>query len=591
LTIHYLKGAGARKGDNEVRRISDDARKKITYILLIFLLTSFLFAFTVVLREPYFGALSQRNHQWLTADTLKFSRNWYREGPVKLRFGMFLNPDSIEFPTLSMRELYISYPPGTVVPIYLLSVITRREPSLALIHSYNLFNHFMVAFFLALTIFFFLLQMGFRYLTSFLAATAPLFMVLFMPAPLYWFQNVFFADQAVILPVVLFIFLEVLRKSVKSKGGLSAVACLQAMVFFYGLLVDWFFIFMALVVFFNRLIRGDLGRGFLPRLKKTLLYWLPAAAVGALFAAQLTILGGWDKVLEKFLYRSGLGEGGGSCTASFFEAFWKGHVAEGYGAVAIYLLWGSLIILALSLAYAGCRRWRREEVATEAKDTMSLICALLIPCFAQVYVFRNHSALHSFSTAKFVVPLALVPLILVPLLIYFLFRNHITRISQRSKELTSFFAAHWKSASVLIALVPLTITLVYLGFQSSRFLILFPFNNDYGVEEFVGQNTAYEEVVFSPNYEIRELPPQQLAVSMKRVYHVSSLAEMYEKVRGIEGDYVVDVLILEEGREYQVEGLEELLGGADEEVMTGTLRLYKLRKETFLGLFREQEAT
>lgn len=191
--------------------------KTVFCIILLFSITFIAFAYTVEIREPWFGQLSTEGHEWLTGSTLKFSENWYFEGPINLKFAMLENPRSVEFPNLSSRIPYTAYLPGAIVPIYVLGELLGQNPTPSLVMGYNLLNHFLVAFFLSLMLFFFFRQLKIDFLNSFLFSLIPLFIELLLPGPLYWFQNVFFADQAVILLFVLYIFLEIIKDDLKEK--------------------------------------------------------------------------------------------------------------------------------------------------------------------------------------------------------------------------------------------------------------------------------------------------------------------------------------------------------------------------------------
>jgi len=105
-------------------------REQFQAVICIFLLlgiTVAVFDYTVEIRKPYFGELSDGLSMFLTGSTLEFAKNWYIEGPLNLKFGMFENPRSIEFTNLSSRGAYLSYLPGSIIPIYSLSVITSRN--------------------------------------------------------------------------------------------------------------------------------------------------------------------------------------------------------------------------------------------------------------------------------------------------------------------------------------------------------------------------------------------------------------------------------------------------------------------------------
>ncbi|MBU2524949.1 hypothetical protein KKG71_07185, partial [Patescibacteria group bacterium] len=184
----------------------------ITVILLLIILCG-TFAYSVKVRSPWFGKLSVGHHQWLTGSTLVFTKNWFRDGAFKSYFAMYENPKSIESP--AKRGIYASYPPGAIIPIYAISKIINKEPTPAMVMSYNLANQFFITLLLIATVFIFLRRLGLPLFYTFLFSLIPLATELFLPAPMYWHQNVFFSDQAVILPFIFFIFLEILRDGLK----------------------------------------------------------------------------------------------------------------------------------------------------------------------------------------------------------------------------------------------------------------------------------------------------------------------------------------------------------------------------------------
>ncbi|MBN2025449.1 MAG: hypothetical protein JW854_01615 [Actinobacteria bacterium] len=530
----------------------------------------------------YFNTLSQYNHQWLTGDTLRYSRYWYRDSPFTLRFGMFFNPDSVEFNDLSSRVLYISYPPGAVLPIYLLSEITNSEPSVGMINAYNLFNHYMIALFLALMVFLFLRQLGFADLKAFILSLIPVLVILLTPAGLYWHQNVFFVDQAVIMPIVLFIFLEVARKDIANKRARIGVDVAQVLIFFYGMLTDWLFFFFALAVFVKRVFLGELGKTFRERAVKSFRYWLPAVAAMALFAIQLSVLGGWGQLFDKFLFRSGFGAGGEEAAEGFFEAFWSNHVAQGFGSAAVVFLWGSLAVLLLVLVYTLYLRVKGRAIGSEVKQVLALASVMLLPCFLQVYLFRNHSAIHSFSSLKFELPLATVTFVLIPLLVYFSARDFLAERKNEPGRLREIVRSKAKEIALALVLLPLLLASIYVALLSPRMLSLFPPPQDYSLEKLVEECAEYEDVLFSFQYEIPANPPQQLALAMKRMYYVESFEAILEKVAGIEGEYTIGILVIEGWPMPEVAGMEALYEGDFATTSKGDLRLYWLSKEELL---------
>lgn len=593
----------------KINKLTNEKTKKIIFILLLFAITLSLFQYTVKIRKPWFGTLSwvPDRHQWLSGSTLKFTKNWYREGPLNLKFGMIENPKSVEFPTLSSRVIYPSFPPGTILPIYLISKLRGQEPTPSLLMSYNLLNHFLIAFFLSLIIFFFLLQLKFSYLSSFILSIIPISLELLLPAPLYWHQNVFFAEQAVILPFVLFIFFEVIRGNIRSKKIFKSANFLQGLVLFYGILTDWLFIFVAATVYLKRILNKEMGESIYSCLKMNLKYWFPVILALSLFVFQLYSLGIKPQTMElKILYRTGLTDRGETNISkvltnvfhyttdiNFYNAFWKGYIAEAYGKIAIYLLWGSLFLFLLSFIYVGFQYFRRKQIDEKIKKTLSLIAILLIPCFLQVCFFANHSAIHNYSALKFSIPLVTVPFILIPILIFSFLKIDLSRLYLKLEALKIPSDNRKKNIKLpVIILCLILLAGVYLKKEYLDFKNFFP-EPDKSFEvigEFISANTQYKDVVFSPNFAIPSLPPQQLSYSMKRVYMVNSIFDIYSMVKNINENFEVNIFSINKNIDNKY-GIKELTSVAYDIRQANNFYLYKIKSQEFFERYDELKNT
>ena len=571
----------------KVNKLTDERIKNILYVFLLFIITIGIFKYTVRIRKPWFGTLSAGHHQWLSGSTLRFSKNWYRESPLDLKFGMIRNPRSIEFPTLRSRVPHPSYPPGAVLPIYIISKLRGHEPTPSLLMKYNLLNHFFIAFFLSLTVFLFLLQLKFSYLNSFIFSLVPIALELLLPAPLYWHQNVFFADQAVILPFVLFIFLEVSKENIRNKTIANITNVFQILVLFYGILTDWLFVFLALTVYIKRVLNGQMGKDGYTFVKKSVKYWLPVIIVLSLFFLQLYSLGVLPSITHKFMFRTGLGHGGEKYISNFFNKFWNGHIAKGYGKVAIGFLWGSLFLFILSLTYISLRRLPNSQTNKKVKKTLSLIGIVLLPCFMQIYFFRNHSAIHDFSALKFSIPLDIIPFILVPILIFSFFKIDLTRVSLEGLRI-SYKGRRVDIKLPLIILCIIILVGIYLKEEHPHYKGFFPKpNKSYKeVGKFISTNTQFKDIVFSSNFEIPVSPPQQLSYAMKRVYKVNSIFDVYSRVKNISESYEINIFSV---GDFKGKGndLVDLIFTAYDRRKEDDLYLYKIKKGDFLEKFDE----
>lgn len=554
-------------------------------ILLLCLLAGLLFEYTSRIREPWFGELSPDGHNWLTAQTVHFTRNWFHEGILESRFGMLQNPPSVEFPTLESRMVYVSYPPGSLLPVYAFSRLTGREPSPALVMRYNLINHLLIALSLSLTVFLLLVRSRHSHGSALVLAVIPMAVELLMPSPLYYHQNVFFTDQAILLPFALFVLLEVARGSTAPGRAQRCVAWLQAGLLFYGMLTEWLFCFVALTVYLKRALNGELGRQWRPFLAGSSLYWLPAAGAMGLFALQVSLLDGWGIAVERFTFRTAASPDGREYVKNFFDQFWRDHVGNAFGEPALPLLWGSLAVLLVVSALTVIRLRKRGQVADEDCQLLSAVALLLLPCFAQVYFFRNHSVIHDFAALKFSLPLATVPFVLAPLLVLRQFGQRLTDLYVEMPGIFRRAAPGTTKFPVLVVLI-LFLAGYYVGTQHGRFASFFPERGDYGAENFLARHTSFEDIVFSPHYSIPPVPPQQVSYSMKRVYALTSLDEIREKLGPIEADYSVNLLLFK-SREVGVPGLEILLSGADRVVEDDRHLLYQIPRDRVLLLLRD----
>lgn len=573
----------------KINKLTNETIKNIISVFLLFIITIGIFQYTVKIRKPWFGTLSAGHHQYNAGTTLRFSKNWYRESPLALKFGMIQNPKSIEFPTLLSRRPYTSYPPGAILPIYIISKLRRHEPTPSLLMKYNLLNHLFIAFFLSLIIFFFLVHLKFGYLNSLILSTVPISLELLLPAPLYWHQNVFFADQAVILPFVLFIFFEAIRGNIQNEKISKTTNFLQSLVLFYGFLTDWLFVFIAITVYIKRILNGEIKKDIYSFTKTSVKYWFPGILALSLFTFQLYSLDGFPRIIGRFLFRSGLGAGGEKYTANFYNRFWEGHIARGYGEVAIVLLWGSLFLFVLSFIYIGFRHFRRKQIDKKMKETLSLIGVLLIPCFMQVYFLKNHSWVHDFSVLKFSIPLATVPFVLIPILIFSFLRLDLTSLSLEGLRIS--YTNRRKVVELKLPLIILCIIMsvgIYLKYEHPRYKSFFPEpNKSYEkIGEFISTNTQFRDIVFSPNFEIPISPPQQLSYAMKRVYKINSIFDIHSRVKNISKSYEINIFSIDDYKDRSSD-LADLIFIAYDSRNTDNLYLYKIRKGDFLEKFDE----
>ena len=460
-----------------------------------------LFAWTVWIRAPWFGRISPGENNG-TAAALKFARQWYAEGAVSLRFAMIENPRSVEFADLAEREPYVSYPPGAILPIHLVGLVAG-EPTARLVMGYNLGNQFLVALLVSITVFLLLTQAGLAPPHALALSAGSSAVYLTLPGPLYWHQHYWFADTAVMLPFALILFCEAMRDEPLSPWGRRVAAGIQSAALAVALLTDWLGLFVLLALYSIRLARRRL-----PRSRDHALFWTPALVAGVLFGVQLLAIGGglrglWAKLAARTDW--------GSTASGFVREFWLSSVPTSLGGASVPLLVGAAILL-------GWRIGRRNKGDEAETRLLSMAALALLPGLVQTAFFMQHSTLHDFAALKLAIPLAIIPFALAPVLL-------IRRFAPRDLD----------SRPGLIVTSIAALTALYVGVELPRALDRFvaPGSGIAAVPSSLGEavrrHARYEDVLFSPDFQIPSYPSWTLCHSMKRVYPAASPDEIRDR--------------------------------------------------------------
>lgn len=537
--------------DNESASDSrKEQKKKLFYIFCIALISTTVFIYSVEITNPWFGNLYGANHQWLSGSTLKFADYWYDEGPQNLYWGMIENPKSIEFPTLLSRDPYPSYPPGVVIPIYLISKILNEEPNPSILMGYNLFNHFLIAFFMSLMVFIFLSRnLGYDLFMSFLFALIPIFLELLWPAPLYWHQNVFFSDQAIILPFVLMVFFEILRFD-STEINLKYINLFQGILIFIGFLTDWLFVFITASIFVKRILNGEIHLiNRIPYInikfiKKSLMFWAPGILALILYIIQLDVLGVLWELPAKFYIRTGVTNLPLAASRNVFNGFIS-YIDRAYGQLAEIVLFITISLLIMLSGVYIYKKLKNYKPNLKIKKILCLLWIVYLPCLTQFFLLKSHSIVHEFSVLKFSFPIA-ISFVLMPLLI------GLTFLDFRKIKLEFI---NGRKLLILIFIVSLLL-MSYSTFQNNhdrlKFFDLGPSYSQAGYNSLgdsIKDKTVYADVLFSPDFEIPENPPQALYYSKKRVYKINSTEDIRRKLMNLNGNYNIVLIFLDQPSE------------------------------------------
>ena len=514
-----------------------DNRGVWRWLLALLIVTLAIFGCSAAERWQYLDNVGTWEHQWLTAFTVKVVRNWLNEGAWSDAFLMLENPASIEFPNLVSRVPYISYPPGAVIPVWLLarilSLSTANELAL-LIHYLNLFSQLFIAIALGFSSFLLLEQTGIKRLFAFLSGALVAAGWLLLPGQMWWGQQVYFADQAVILPVALLILLEVLRTRPGCRRP-TLLAWLMTLTAFTACFTDWYGLLAVVTLFFKQLLQGEYtGMTWRRRLG----YWArffsgPILALG-IWLAQIVISEYWVTLWGKFRSRTyGMQD-------EWCQNFVTQWLPKYYSRSGLLILLACAVLIVLLLAYLIITRLQKRQMDRYLQDMTLFMAWVLGACALQTAILWNHSCQHPFSTFKYGIPLTLIGFSLAPASLWLLYR-HIANgkpnwPKQEVVQSLLMILAFVGGGAYLANTHPNWINLGYLEFEQDTVY-------DWTVEDTLDELTGYEDVVFSTTYEIPILPPYQLARSAKRVYLAPDYATMRAILDPIGGDYNVCLLV------------------------------------------------
>ena len=276
-----------------------------------------------------------------------------------------------------------------------------------------------------------------------------------------------------------------------------------------------------------------------------------------------------------FLYRTGLG-GADEYVRNFNHYFWKTYIVDGYGHNADILLKASfLIVAAMIVGYIILRKLVKIREDEQMKTLLSVSATVIFPCFLQVYLLRNHSAIHDFSALKFSIVLSVVTFSLLPAAIVEAIKIAIPKFNRQFLMICT---------ATVFTTVCLVTTRNFFAEKGDSF---FPSKLNPEVESmgtFVSENTGYEDLVFSDRYAVvgaTEDPPR-IAITKKQIHYSGTLAGMFEVAEKVDGNYIVNVFDFNEpsGNE-DILKLENL---AYEIIADGNYKLYKIKKEDFWAL-------
>ena len=379
-------------------------------------------------RFPYIHQLPVFDLDYITSVTMMWARNWWIEGPWHMLFSMPYAPLSVETARPDLRfGMYASWPPGAVVSLYLVAKLTNTEPNITMINWLNVAGHGLIALLLAMSGYVaagILRRPGIERVALAIVAAC---LVLFPRGPVYFFSQVYTFDTHIVVFYALLVFVATLEVAAASRTAATWCYVAELLILVSGLFVDWLFYFVYAVWFVLRWFGSRAGYGRPLGRKETIaLFLLPLATFTTFLAWRMVtpgsiamqegLVASFRELLWKLVFRLGDTDDHPVAFLDFFGPFYQSHQNFYWNGAPLLILVGFIACIALfAILFATSRgepRQRRIHFGL-----LSVLLLSIIPAYAQMIVFKQHTYIHPWAIAKVVVPLAMVPGVFLPLLV------------------------------------------------------------------------------------------------------------------------------------------------------------------------------
>lgn len=466
-------------------------------------------------------------HSWLSGSTIKFVNNWLEEGPERLNFTNYEAPNSIEFETLEEREPYLSYPTGETFFVYITAkVMGKSRITVSFLHKFQLIIFSVEAILFSVFVYLFLAK------TVKLRSNCQKIIIAFFVAVLwmllptcsYYLANIYYADQSVIFWVMGIMLVEyVIRVFNLSKKWSRSLKCLRAALIYTGLLVDYYFWFLALFLFIFEMLDIFVRKKKGERKKEIIgvLMWfgIPAVLAVLTYYMQLVQTSGWMKILSnRFNVRVAGRE------IDTLDVVFSGIVENFVAAFSLHHTMSIYLgLISVAIIVIGCVAIVKEKkyLVLIRNPGISIVVANILAIISQIFFFKQHSAIHEFSMIKVGWVIALLPIIITMVICCALKLPRGYRKNVLGVGMEYFSLCFIPSFLIIIILVGVPASTI--EFTEKRVAEV-----KYDFEEMINEETNYSDVLFSYTDEILKNPPQQLAISNKLLYKIDDVLDIDE---------------------------------------------------------------
>jgi hypothetical protein len=508
-------------------------------VIVIMLIVIFS-GYALFYNSAFSGYDAKGAHIWLSAGTVVFVNNWLKEGALNLKFINYSYPDSIEFNNLAERKAYVSYPPGALLPPYILAKLLHKTEIQVHFIKQFLKIKFLLDTVLVCLVAYSILRWTMRLRQRKTAALASAVLALSwmcLPVNLYYLRNIYYTDQSIISIVLLFILLELYDSyftEETQKAFLRYVyLVLKGAVSLYGVLTDWYFLFVLLVSWVVKIVPLFKTKNAARNITvSSLVYALPVLSGLTLFVLQISTIPNFKEVImDKLKYRifpvSHDYWAGGNLIDAVLK-WLSGNYSFGFVLLVCVIVFSFYVVV---------KNRGNAPFFGKYKALFGMTAVVYIPPVLHALVLRQHSAVHEFFVLKFALPVILGPVVL-GCLIFALLGLELKTMSGAN------FVIHVERGNdvrklgvpVLYFCVMISVLIMStLGADTSYFWehteLLSPVS--YDRENLIRDNYSFNDVYFSFTESIDFDPlkanPRFLARSNKLIYKIGSVSDINQK--------------------------------------------------------------
>jgi hypothetical protein len=519
-------------------------------LALLFLANLAVWLVVLMWRLPYLGQIPVFDFDVTTSAAAMWARNWWIEGGTKIWFALPYSPLSVETPTLEARHLYQSWPPGAFFPVYWLALLLNIEPNVVLVNWLNAITHGLLALFLSLAAFVLCRLNGMGLPGSTVIATSVIGPVLMQRGPVYIFSQIYCHTTHSIVYMAAFLLLECLYHRAGTQKEKDLVLACQLGLMFCAFLVDWLSFF---VYGFWMLLRvAGVRLGYFPKLRaRTAIVTaaLPLLAFGIYLVWRFATPGSLARtqglraslteLAWKVVYRMGYADQHPLSQARFLPILADMHTNY-FSDVALPLIIASFLASVVLTALAWHIGWADQARRRTVYTTNTIMLLSVVPFYAQIFFFAQHSAIHPFAIAKVVIPFAMLPFVFVPLALRSLALAVGDRLGVGHRSIVPG-SARWFVG--IAALATVLVGSIQVARRHDRPYLIGRIDPEtYRMWDAIRRNSAYRDVVFSPVLEAEPISVR-VGVAGKLVYPAHGFSDIDQRVRRVCGPFNVLVVL------------------------------------------------